>query len=119
MIEKAYQLFRQEKTLDKLELPVVALLDIEARRDESAPPLSLIRLPEVRGVNALISAAVIEPHGGLTILYGGNGTGKTGYSLVFKALADSRTDDRILGNIDADSSEGQAAKLDFMVGDDE
>lgn len=117
-IEKAYQLFRQEKALDKRELPAVPLLDIEARQDESAPPLSLIRLSEVGGVNALVPGAVIEPHEGLTILYGENGTGKTGYSRIFKALANSRTADTILGNIDVDSSEGQTAKLDFKLGDD-
>lgn len=118
-IEKAYQLFRQEKALDKRELPVVPKLDIEARQDESAPPLTLTRLSEVHGVNALSAGAVIEPHEGLTILYGENGTGKTGYSRIFKALANSRTADTILGNIEADEIEDQSAKLDFKLGDEE
>jgi len=116
-IEKAYQLFRQEKALDKRELPVVPKLNIEARQDESAPPLTLTRLSDVHGVNALVSGAEIEPHEGLTILYGENGTGKTGYSRVFKALANSRTADTILGNIEADTSEDQTAKLEFRLGD--
>lgn len=81
-VETAYKLFRQEKALGKRELPTVPKLDIEARQDESAPPLSLTRLSEVRGVNALVPGAIIEPHEGLTILYGENGTGKTGYSRV-------------------------------------
>lgn len=119
VIEKAYQLLREENDLDKRELPVVPLLDIETRQDESAPPLSLIRLSNVRGVNALTSGAVIEPHEGLTVLYGENGTGKTGYSRIFKALANSRTADTILGDIDADAPEGQEAKLEFKLGDDE
>jgi energy-coupling factor transporter ATP-binding protein EcfA2 len=118
VVEKAYMLFRQEKTLDKRDLPAVPLLDIEARQDELAPPLSLSRLSEVRGVNALVAGAVIEPHEGLTILYGENGTGKTGYSRIFKALANSRTADTILGNIDADTSEAQSAKLEFRLGED-
>lgn len=118
VVEKAYCLFRQEKALDKRELPAVPLLDIEARQDESAPPLSLTRLSDVRGVNALVAGAVIEPHEGLTILYGENGTGKTGYSRIFKALANSRTADTILGNIDTDTSEVQCAKLEFRLGDD-
>jgi energy-coupling factor transporter ATP-binding protein EcfA2 len=119
VIDKAYLLFRQEKALDKRELPAVALLGIEARQDESAPPLSLTRLSEVRGVNALAAGAVIEPHEGLTILYGENGTGKTGYSRIFKALANSRTADTILGNIDVDASEAQSAQLDFRLGEDD
>lgn len=118
VVDKAYLLFRQEKALDKRELPAVPLLNIEARQDESAPPLSLTRLSEVRGVNALVAGVVIEPHEGLTILYGENGTGKTGYSRIFKALANSRTADTILGNIDADTSEAQSAELEFKLGDD-
>lgn len=118
-IEKAYQHFRQEKALEKRELPSVAKLDIEARQDESAPPLTLTRLSEIRGVNALMPGAVIEPHEGLTILYGENGSGKTGYSRVFKALANSRTADTILANIDADASQCQTATLEFKLRDDE
>lgn len=117
-IDRAYQLFRQEKALDKRELPAVEKIDIVARQDESAPPLTLTRLSEVHGVNALVSGAEIEPHEGLTILYGENGTGKTGYSRIFKALANSRTADIILGNIEAEASEDQTAKLDFKLGDD-
>ena len=116
--EKAYLLFRQEKALDKRELPVVPKLNIESPQDESAPPLVLTRLSEVRGVNALTSEAVIEPHEGLTILYGENGTGKTGYSRIFKALANSRTADTILGNIDVDTTEEQSATLEFKLDDE-
>jgi len=117
MVDRAYELFRQEKALDKRTLPAVAKLSTEARQDEAAPPLSVVRLSEVRGVNALVAGAIIEPHEGLTILYGENGTGKTGYSRIFKALADSRTADEILGNIDADADEAQAAMVDYKVGD--
>lgn len=116
--EMAYLLFRQEKALDGRRLPAVPVLEIEARQDESAPPLSLTRLSEVRGVNALVAGAVIEPHEGLTILYGENGTGKTGYSRIFKALANSRTADTILGNIDANTAEVQSAELQFQLGED-
>lgn len=117
-IEKAYQLFRQEKALDERELPCVAKLEVEARQDESAPPLTVTRLSEVHGVNALVPGAVIEPHEGLTILYGENGTGKTGYSRILKALANSRTADTILGNIDSELAEAQSAKLEYKLGDD-
>ncbi|WP_282852840.1 AAA family ATPase [Gulosibacter sediminis] len=117
-IDTAYQLFRQENSLDKRELPAVEKIDIVARQDESAPPLTLTRLSEVHGVNALVSGSEIVPHEGLTILYGENGTGKTGYSRIFKALANSRTADTILGNIEAEASEDQTARLDFKLGDD-
>lgn len=118
-VETAYQLFRQEKALDKRELSAVPSLKLEARQDESAPPLTLTRLSDVNGVNALVPGSVIEPHEGLTILYGENGTGKTGYSRIFKALANSRTADTILSNIEAGSTDEQSAKLQFKLGDNE
>lgn len=118
-IEKAYQLFRQEKAFDERELPPTPKIDVFAARDELAPPLSLIRLSEVHGVNALIPGSVIEPNEGLTILYGENGTGKTGYSRIFKALANSRTADTILGNVNkTETFEDQTAKLEFKIGND-
>lgn len=115
-IEKAYQLFRQEKALESRTLPAVDQLSVESRQDEAAPSLSIDRLSGVRGVNALVPGAVIEPHEGLTILYGENGTGKTGYSRVFKALANSRTADEILGDIDSEQDDGHAAKIEYTVG---
>ncbi len=118
-IDRVYQLLRQEKSLDKREYPAVAEIEVVAQRDESAPPLTLTRLSEVHGVNALVSSANIEPHEGLTILYGENGTGKTGYSRVFKALANSRTADTILGNIEADTAKAQTAKVEFKLGGEE
>jgi len=115
-VDQAYLLFRQENGLDRREIAAVAPLEVEAHRDTSAPPLRLTRLSEVRGINALLTGAVLEPHEGLTILYGENGTGKTGYSRVFKVLADSRTADEILGDIEADSPVPQSAKLEYRLG---
>ena len=117
-LDQAYALFRQEKALDERTLPAVPPLKIEARQDEQAPPLIVTKLSDVHGVNALVSGAVIVPHHGLTILYGENGTGKTGYSRIFKALAGSRTADEILGNIAATESEEASASIEYLVGDE-
>lgn len=119
VIDSAYKLFRQEKALDPREIDAIGKLSTEARQDEAAPPLNLVRLSDVQGVNALVTGAVIEPHEGLTILYGENGTGKTGYSRIFKALADSRTADLILGNVDAEKEIPQSAKLVYKLGGEE
>lgn len=115
-VDRAYELFRQEKALDERKLPAVPELEIETRQDDTTPPLSIDRLSEVRGVNALVATEVIEPHEGLTILYGENGTGKTGYSRIFKTLADSRTVDDILGDIEAEDHQDQSAKIEYKLG---
>lgn len=114
--EEAYQLFRQEKAFDERTLPVVPPLTTVASLDEADEPLIIEKLSDVTGVNALASGAVIEPHEGLTVLFGENGTGKTGYSRIFKALAASRTAGVILGNIAAESSEPQTANVVYKLG---
>lgn len=112
----AYSLFRQEKAFDGREHPTeepLATLDAE---DETIEPLTLTSMSQVVGVNALVEGGVIEPHAGLTILFGENGTGKTGYSRIFKALAASRTADVILGNIEATAPKAQSALIEYTLG---
>lgn len=116
-IAEAYDLFRQEKALDERVLPAVPMIATAATEAEQTAPLSIVRLSDVHGVNALLTGSVIDPHIGLTVIYGENGTGKTGYSRIFKALAESRTADEILGDIASTSPEPPSAKIDFKLGD--
>jgi hypothetical protein len=115
-LEYAYELFRQEKALDERVLPAEPGLQIDGTQDDAEEPLVITKLSEVAGVNALVAGAVIEPHEGLTILFGENGTGKTGYARVFKALAGSRTADAILGDIAAATEVPQSAKIEYTLG---
>lgn len=82
---QAYTLFRQEKALDTRELPTEESLAILEREDDAIEPLTLTSISAVTGVNALVDGGGIEPHEGLTILFGENGTGKTGYSRGFQS----------------------------------
>ena len=116
-LQYAYDLFRQEKLLDTRELPVEELLETAESVEEAAERLKVTKISEVQGVNAIATGAVIEPHDGLTILFGENGTGKTGYARVLKALAGSRTADVILGNIGATEEETQSATVAYELGD--
>lgn len=112
----AYKLFREEKAFDARELPTEGPLATFERVDEALEPLALTSLAAVTGVNALVEGGGIEPHEGLTILFGENGTGKTGYSRIFKALAASRTADVILGNIEAATPQAQSALVGYTLG---
>jgi energy-coupling factor transporter ATP-binding protein EcfA2 len=116
--EKAtsYDLFRQEKAFDVRLLPAEELLATLEREEEAIEPLTLTSLSAITGVNALVEGGVIEPHEGLTILFGENGTGKTGYSRVFKGLAASRTADVILSNIEATTPQTQSAVVGYTLG---
>lgn len=112
----AYVLLRQEKGFDTRELPKEEPLVTTEREDEAIEPLTLTSLSDVVGVNALAEGGVIEPHAGLTILFGENGTGKTGYTRIFKALAGSRTADVILGDIEAASPKPRSALIGYTLG---
>lgn len=115
-VEHAYNLFRQEKSLDARTLAQEPELAATTITDEAEEPLAITCLHDVTGVNALAPGAVIEPHAGLTILFGENGTGKTGYARIFKALAASRTVDVILGDIEASGEQPQSASIRFTLG---
>lgn len=112
----AYALFRQEKAFDSRELPSEGPLATLEAEDEAIEPLMLTSVANVVGVNALVEGGLIEPHAGLTILFGENGTGKTGYSRIFKALAKSRTADVILGDIEATTPKQQSAEIGYTLG---
>jgi len=117
-ITYAYDLFRQEKALDPRGLPSEPSLAVGAGPEDAELPLAISKISEVTGVNALVQGSVIEPHVGMTILFGENGTGKTGYSRIFKAIADSRTADVILGDIAADGEQPQSANISYTLGTD-
>jgi hypothetical protein len=117
-VDGAYELFRQEKGLDERTLETVEPLGTDVKIDETAPPLSISRVSEVQGVNALVSGSIIEPHVGLTIIYGENGTGKTGYARILKALAKSRTDGDILGDVSTETTAAPTATIAYTLGQD-
>jgi len=61
--------------------------------------LLLRRLERVEGVNALTENQTIEFNPKLTIIYGENGSGKSGYVRLFKNIFYSRSPEKILHNI--------------------
>ena len=114
--DDAYEHFRQEKGLVARTRDAVPELAVEQSPQEVTEPLRLTRLSDVAGVNAIQTGSVIEPHAGLTILFGENGTGKTGYARVLKALAGSRSADKILGNVEVDPDAPQSATIEYTIG---
>lgn len=62
-----------------------------APKPDAAEQVSLRALTEVVGVNALISGQTLEfGSTGLTIVYGDNASGKSGYARLIKAMVDAR-----------------------------
>ena len=61
--------------------------------------LMLSKLENVEGVNALLEGQSIEFSPNLTIIYGSNGSGKSGYTRLLKNVFYSKSKEKILSNI--------------------
>ncbi|RRN55508.1 hypothetical protein EIM48_10280 [Pseudoxanthomonas sp. SGNA-20] len=62
-------------------------------------PVSLVSIFHQRGVNALADNQTLKFGPGLTVVYGDNGAGKTGYIRILKNACRTRAQEPILGNI--------------------
>ncbi|MFA5495435.1 MAG: ATP-binding protein, partial [Porticoccaceae bacterium] len=66
---------------------------------EGAAPVSLVSIFHHRGVNALAEDQTLKFSPGLTVVYGDNGAGKTGYIRILKGACRARGQEKILGNV--------------------
>lgn len=64
-----------------------------------ASPVSLVSIFHHRGVNALAEDQTLKFAPGLTVVYGDNGAGKTGYIRILKSACRARGQEQILGNV--------------------
>lgn len=117
-ISNVYQLFLEEKRLESrsiaAEEPIASAATVAEREDA----LVLTKLSEVVGVNAIVPGSAIEFNGGLTILFGENGTGKTGYARILKLMANSRKAEEILADINnPQAPPSPSANLNYKLGD--
>lgn len=62
-------------------------------------PVSLVSIFHHRGVNALAEDQTLKFGSGLTVVYGDNGAGKTGYIRILKSACRARGEEKILGNV--------------------
>ena len=115
-----YRLFLEEKGFDDRDLPVEAPIPHPAQTVGQPDPLFLTRISEIRGVNALSEGEEIHFGPSLTLLFGENGTGKTGYVRVLKRIAGSRSADEILPDVNLkDDPPLPSAEISYRLGETE
>lgn len=68
-------------------------------RKGAAQAVSLESIFHHKGVNALAESQTLKFAAGLTIVYGDNGAGKTGYIRILKQACRARGQEEILGNV--------------------
>ena len=97
-IETVYSEFKKEVGLDDDEL---VMEDISFEKQVSDDELNVVwkAVGKVRGVNRLKSDDDLQISAGLTLVYGENGSGKSGYTRLLNQAFVSRGDKEIIGNI--------------------
>ena len=83
---------------DQLEARPLTKADVPADRSVTEP-VSLASIFHHRGVNALAEDQTLTFTPNLTVVYGDNAAGKTGYIRILKSACRSRGREKILGNV--------------------
>jgi len=82
-------------------------------------PLRLKSLTHHDGVNALANDQTLEFGPSLTVIYGPNASGKSGYTRILKKACRARGAEEILGNVVSDNAPGlPMATIHFDIGDE-
>lgn len=121
LAETTYQLFKEDYALKAAEgeRAEIAFNEIAANTDVIVGNLQLQLIKEIENVNALATGQSIPINPNLTIIYGGNGTGKSGYVRLLNNAFSSRGDKQILPNVFSGAAKGEpACKFTFQSADE-
>lgn len=81
-------------------------------------PVKLLSMSNLRDVNGFPDGRTLTfAPTGLTIVFGENGAGKSGYARVLKSACKARKNETVLGNAFANASGPPRADIHFQVGD--
>lgn len=82
----------------------------------SEKKVMLKKLSNIQGLNRLSSDSVIEFSPNLTVIYGENGTGKSGFSRILKNVGFSyESETKLLPNIYSEKENEMSAKIEYSV----
>ena len=117
---RAHKLFLEEKGFEERTLPAEPQVSLSKQAAVQPKPFYLTSMSSVRGVNALVENVTIDFAPGMTLFFGENGSGKTGYARILKCVAGSRSADDILPDINQDDNPSSPyAEIGFRIGDDQ
>lgn len=113
-LNEIYELFKVEMSLSEGDLSSYEIHE-HAYEVEESHVIKWRGVENLHGVNRLKSGQVLNVSDGLTIVYGENGSGKSGYTRLLNNAFISRGDQEILNNIYSDHSEEISADFKFSV----
>jgi energy-coupling factor transporter ATP-binding protein EcfA2 len=115
-VEEAYRLFVREKELDNgnEDLPEIPA-SVTGRASAVVSPLILRELRSLKCVNAIPESACINFDPKLTVIYGQNGAGKSGFARVLSSACFSRSSPQIIANIYDENASDSPASAEFVI----
>ena len=85
-----------------------------------AEPVQLVAIKNLANVNRLVPGQELTfIENGLTVVYGHNGSGKSGYARVISSMVGARHQEKILPDVFASDPGTPSGEVVFSVGDDE
>lgn len=117
IIEDVYDEFKVEMSLDEGKINDEIEEKFEFENDVN-PKIKWLGVKNVHGVNKLKNNANLIVSEGITVIYGENGSGKSGYTRLLNKAFISRGDQEILPNIYSENQEDLAATFSFSVDDE-
>lgn len=113
-----YRLLLEEKGFKPRSLPSEPPAAVSTIAVGQPKSLCLTHISNVKGVNALVDSSRIDFAAGLTLLFGENATGKTGYARILKYLAGSRSSDEILPDVNQEEGPSHpSAAIGYRIGE--
>src|SRR5713101_4196201 len=115
-IDRYLKLLLSEKKLSPEPFEAVPKIEEKELAGNSLDPVRLDSLKVGDGVNALKVGAQIDFAPGVSVIFGENGSGKSGFVRVLKRAAGLRTAEDILHNVRADTKPTPSAGFTITVG---
>jgi energy-coupling factor transporter ATP-binding protein EcfA2 len=86
-------------------------------KSDAVQQVQIVQIANTVGVNALLEGQRLAiASTGLTVIYGDNGSGKSGYARIIKSLVSARHATSVLPNVFEDKPEEPSADLVYTVG---
>ena len=115
-IDRVYDLLLREKRLTNGDAPTIGLLEGAGTESPLEEALVLTKLSDVKNVNALAPKQDIDFNPNLTVFFGENGAGKSGYVRILKTIASVRNAEPILPNVRKPREGAPSASLAYRLG---
>ncbi len=117
-ITELTELCKRVHGLSEAEIPMSAEAEIEANETPHGP-VNIKSVHHHKGVNALAENQKLEFAPTLTVVYGDNGAGKSGYTRILKQACKARGTEVILGNVfDPSKISKPKVSIEYTIGGD-